>query len=174
MSYLAHRYAQALHEAGLPEETFDAGVRLVREHPPLADALLSPVIPIWEKEAVLAALAPFSEEPTLLRFFSLLLHSRRFALLPDIAEEYRYLKLEDGHITECLVRCVHIPDEKRQQQLKVRMKQMHHKEHLRLVFQLDPTLIGGYIVTLDGITYDQSIRGKLLGLSRYLEEVNAI
>lgn len=174
MSYVARRYAKALHDAKLSEAALSEAVDLIFKHPPLWDALCSPVISLREKEAVLAALSPFDQEPRLLRFMTLLLHGRRIGLLRDINEELRQLTLADGQITEVLVRCVHIPDEARCARLRERLQLLHKKEHLRLVFREEPALLGGYIVTLDGMTYDQSVRGKLLGLSRYLEEVNAI
>jgi F0F1-type ATP synthase delta subunit len=42
-----------------------------------------------------------------------------------------------------------------------------------MTFVIDPSLIGGFILTIEGVSYDRSVRGRLQGLSRYLEEVSA-
>lgn len=174
MSYLARRYAQALFESHCPEEPFSQGVQLIMENPPLWDALRSPLIPQAEKEAVLQSLSPFSETPTLLRFFHLLMESRRIGLLTDIAEEFRFICLEANEVSECTVTCVHIPEEALQKRLQKTLCEIHNKPEVQLLFHIDPALIGGFILHMDGVTYDQSIRGRLLGLSHYLEEVNAL
>lgn len=174
MSNLGHRYAQALFESHCPEAPFFQSVQLIVENSPLWDALLAPVIPQEEKEAVLQSLPPFSDFPVLLRFFHLLMESRRMILLPDIAEEFRHICLQAQAITECTVTCVHIPDEALQKRLQQTLCKIHNKPHIGLLFHIDPTLLGGFILHMDGVTYDQSIRGRLLGLSHYLEEVNAL
>jgi len=174
MSYLAHRYARALFESHCPEEPFSQGVQLIMENAPLWDALRSPLILPAEKEAVLQSLSPFSDSPILLRFFHVLLESRRIGLLSDIAEEFRFICLQAREVSECTVTCVHIPDETMQKRLVQTLCHIHNKPEVRLVFLIDPALLGGFILHMDGVTYDQSIRGRLLGLSHYLEEVNAV
>lgn len=174
MTYLARRYAQALFETGFSDALFSDSVQLILENPPLWDALCSPIVPQKSKEAVLAALPPFQDSPPLLRFYHLLLENGRFSLLPKIAEEFRQLHLEANSISECIVACVHIPENAQQERLKAMLMKRHNKPDIRLLFHIDPTLIGGFVLQLDGATYDHSIRGRLLGLSRHLEEVNAI
>lgn len=41
-----------------------------------------------------------------------------------------------------------------------------------MVFEIriDPSLLGGFTLELEGVTYDKSVRGALAGLSRQLEE----
>lgn len=174
MSYLAHRYAQALYEAGCEEDALFGNATFILESSPLWDALKSPIISITEKKAVLNALPTISDTPVLLNFFSLLIESRRITLLPEIVQEYRLLSLQAKQVAECTVTCVSIPSETQQERLKKVLCKLHNKPEVRLIFNIDPDIIGGFILNLDGITYDQSIRGRLRGLSRYLEEVNAI
>ena len=35
---------------------------------------------------------------------------------------------------------------------------------------MDPSLLGGFTLELEGVTYDKSVRGALAGLTRQLEE----
>lgn len=174
MSYLAHRYAQALYEVGCAEDILFHATAFILENEPLWDSLNSPIISNTEKKAVLLALPAISDAPVLLNFFTLLIESRRIPLLPEIVQEYRALSLQAKQVAECTVLCVSIPSESQQERLKRHLCKLHNKPEVRLVFSIDPEIIGGFILNLDGITYDQSIRGRLRGLSRYLEEVNAI
>lgn len=174
MSYLAHRYAKALYEVGCEENALLPSAEFILENGPLWDALNSPIISIAEKKAVLSSLPAISDTPVLLNFFTLLIESRRISLLSDIMQEYRLLSLQAKQVSECIVTCVSIPSEAQQERLKKVLCKLHNKPEIRLIFSIDPEIIGGFILNLDGITYDQSIRGRLRGLSRYLEEVNAI
>ena len=36
--------------------------------------------------------------------------------------------------------------------------------------RMDPSLLGGFTLELEGVTYDKSVRGALAGLTRQLEE----
>lgn len=174
MSYLARRYAQALYEVGCEHDSFFQCAECVLESSALWDALKSPIISRAEKEAVLKALPVISGTPALLNFFTLLIESRRISLLPEIVQEYHQLTLQASQVAECNVTCVRIPSEAQQERLKNVLCNLHSKPEVRLIFSIDPEIIGGFILNLDGTTYDQSIRGRLRGLSRYLEEVNAI
>jgi F-type H+-transporting ATPase subunit delta len=69
--------------------------------------------------------------------------------------------------------CVHIPSEEQQDKIKQMLCRLHHKSEVILIFHIDPALLGGFTLQIEGVTYDRSVRGRLIGLSRYLEEVNA-
>ena len=173
MSYLARRYAQALYDTGISEPQITKTVQSIMENPVLWEALLSPMIRPRQKADVLAALPDLANAPILLRFFQLITENRRMPLLPDITAEFHAITLEAQNSAECVMTCVHIPNEHLQANLKSQLCKLHNKSQVILIFRIDPMLIGGFILTIEGVTYDRSVRGRLLGLSRYLEEVNA-
>ncbi len=168
MSYVAQRYAQALHEVGCSAETFAEASNFLMETVPLWEALLSPLIHPREKKSVLSALPYFQDKETLLRFFLLLIHNQRLALLPDIAQNYHLMALEDAHASECLMRCVHVPSADQQARLKAKLCALHGKKDIRLLFEISPDLLGGFVLELDGVRYDHSIQGRLHGLAQHL------
>ncbi len=174
MSYLAKRYARALMETGCPESQLKEAAASVLDQPLIWDALLCPIIHLSEKDAVLKTLPSFADVPLLLRFFHVLIENGRIALLPDITEEFHQMSLLQNKAAQCHVTCCQIPDEALQQRLRQALCRLHNKLDVQFVFHIDPTLLGGFILQIDGQTYDQSIRGRLLGLSRHLNEVNAI
>ncbi|MDF2838833.1 MAG: synthase subunit delta [Evtepia sp.] len=173
MSYLARRYAQALYDTGLKETQFTEIIEVIMHDPVLWDTLLSPVIRSKEKISVLINLPEVSNFPIMLRFLELLTENRRMDLLPEIAAEFHTLTLDEQNVAECVMTCVTIPSEQQQEKLKQMLCKLHHKSEVTLRFIIDPTLLGGFTLTIEGVTYDRSVRGRLNGLSRYLEEVNA-
>ena len=68
--------------------------------------------------------------------------------------------------------CVRVPDAGRREQIKAALCRLHHKSEVRLIIKTDPGLLGGFILNIEGVTYDRSIRGGLRDLARHLEEVN--
>ncbi|MEA4932347.1 MAG: ATP synthase F1 subunit delta, partial [Lawsonibacter sp.] len=96
----------------------------------------------------------------------------RMSLLPEILQEYHVLDLREKNAAECVMTCVREPDAGRQEQIKAALCKLHHKSEVRLTIRLDPELLGGFILNMEGMTYDRSIRGELLALARHLEEVN--
>ena len=173
MSYIAARYAKALLEADVPLAQVEGAKQVLQENPALLDALKSPAISYEEKESVLKALFHEEGEASLLRCLLLLIKKKRLLLLPQIVEELDRLHLEADKIGQCTVTCVHIPPKEQQQRIMEKLCHLHHKEAVQLTFQLDPTILGGLILNIEGITYDYSIQGRLNGLSRYLTEVIA-
>lgn len=171
MSELARRYAEAFYglytnEAGLRE----AAGRL-RKIPELWESLTSPAVSPGEKERVLSRLAGLSDQPELLRFFQLLAKKGRISLLPGILEEFHKLDLHRRNAAECVMTCVRPPDPASQERIRTLLCRMHHKSEVSLILRTDPALLGGFILNMEGVTYDQSVRGRLRDLARHLEEV---
>lgn len=173
MSYLARRYAQALYDAGVDQLQFKEAMEVITGNPVLWETVQSPVVRPKEKISVLRNLFENSGSPKLLRFLELLTESRRINLLPDIAAELHMLTLDKQNVAECLMTCVNIPSQEQQKNLKQMLCKLHNKSEVILNFKLDPALLGGFTLTIEGVTYDRSVKGRLRGLSRYLEEVNA-
>lgn len=171
MSELSRRYATALYESGVSEASFSAAAHMLQDNAPLWDAFLSPVVRKPEKQGILQGLSMHIADDKLLTFFCLLAEKGRMDILPNILQDFHLLGLEKQQGAECLVTCVHIPTEQQQAAICRMLCKAHHKDFVSLQFQIDPALLGGFVLELEGITYDQSIRGRLLGLSRYLEEV---
>ena len=172
MSEVARRYALALEGAGVSMEQFLESAGAILEVPVLWDALKNPAIHPQNKQAILDRLPLWEENSPLLRFYKLLAQKSRLPLLPQIVAASRILRLERQDRTVCQVTCVHIPSMAQQNRLRETLQKRHQKKIVDLEFHVDSTLLGGYILEIEGVTYDLSLQGKLRGLSRYLEEVS--
>ncbi len=172
MKELSRRYAAALYGVYTDDVRLREASEELMSVPELWEALKSPAVRFGEKERVLERVTKLSDAPELLCFFKLLAEKGRIELLPDIVREFYELTLSRHGAAECLVTCAREPDKEIQEKLKTFLCKAHDKSEVRLSFRIEPSVIGGFILNIDGVTYDQSVRGRLRKLNRYLEEVN--
>lgn len=170
MSQTAAQYAKALFETNCPESELRSTAALILENKELLDALVSPAVSCKEKQAVLHRLPFTSCCPVLMHFYELLAKNGRFALLSDILYEYHLLTLAAANQTVCVMRCAQMPSD----QTVVRIAKALCKEHgasaVEMQVVIDPSLVGGFVLQIDGITYNKSVSGQLQRLSRRLQE----
>lgn len=174
MSGLSRRYAEALYGPFTDEKALRGTAAALMSLPPVWEVLTSPAISAKEKKAVLSRLPGLGNDPVLLRFLGLLAEKGRMALLPQVVEDFHALGLERRGAAECVVTCVRPLDAQRQASLKAALCKLHHKSEVTLTLRMDPGLLGGFVLEMDGVTYDRSVRGGLKELARRLEEECAI
>lgn len=169
MSELARRYAEACFDLAPEAGPFAEAAQKMMESP-LRETLEDPTIDWREKERALDRLPWLSDRPELLRFYKLLSQKGRMALLPEIAESFGRLDLESRNTAVCRMRCVHVPDEAHLARLEQTLCALHHRSAIQWDIRTDPELMGGFVLTIDGVTYDRSVRGALHDMERQLQE----
>lgn len=172
MSELTRRYAKALYEVFPDEAALKNATGALCTAEPLWAALISPAISTQEKWRVLSRLPEAAKRPVLASFFGLLAKKGRLSLLPEILREFHVLDLTAKNAAECVMTCVHAPNDAQQAQICAVLCRLHRKAKVRLIIRTDAELLGGFILNIEGVTYDRSVRGALSALSRHLEEVN--
>lgn len=172
MKELARRYAEALYETFPEEEKLTQAAASLQDCPELWQALISPVVRSAEKEAVLSRL-PFPNlavEPHLLRFLQVLARRGRMTLLPEIVNQFHDLSLKGQNAAGATVTWARQPEAGELEKLQDWLCQKFQKSRIDFNLRLDPSLLGGFTLEIEGVTYDQSIRGRLARLARHLEE----
>lgn len=171
MSQLARTYAQALYQAdpGAGEALAETA-RALMEDAALWQALTSPAVQCREKEGVLARLECLAGRDILLRFYCLLARKGRMELLPGIVEAFQLLALAGRGAARCVMTCAHAPDPQSLERLRRALCALHHKQDIEMDVRVDPALLGGFTLTLEGVTYDKSVRGALKEIQRRMEE----
>lgn len=170
MSEIARRYAEACFSLRLDPGRFADAARSLADCPPLRKALEDPTVDWREKERVLNRLPIFHGAPLLLNFYRLLARKGRMALVPEIAEAFRKFDLASRNAAVCELRCVRVPDEARLEKLRKALCRLHHRDEVLLDIRKDPELLGGVLLKIDGVTYDSSVRSRLRGMERQLQE----
>ncbi len=172
MKELARRYAEALYEIFPEEEKLARAAASLRDCPELWEALISPVVRSAEKEAVLSRLPlpALAGEPHLLRFLQVLAWRGRMALLPEIVDQFHGLSLKGQNAAAATLTWARQPEAGELEKLQDWLCQKFQKSRIDFNLRLDPALLGGFTLEIEGVTYDQSIRGRLARLARHLEE----
>ncbi len=164
---LARRYARALLEsaadAGKMEEVageLEAFVASLDQVPKLRLILLSPEIERSKKRELVERLADGRFSDLFLRFLTLLIHTGRESLLPEIRTEYsRLLDRKLGRIRAETTTAVPL-EEELVEQLGRNMSEMLGAE-VKLRTRVDPDILGGVVIRVDGKVYDASLRRRL-------------
>jgi len=172
---LARRYAKALLEIGIKQQTFDAlgkeldrAADMLKGSPELRNALENPVFPVEKRRLVLDELARrLALSKTLRNFVMLLLDKGRIAALPDIARAHRALVDEYAGRVRALVTSARPLDPMLETRLKTALERQSGKTVL-LEKREDPSIMGGLVTQLGDIVYDGSVRTQLQQLREQL------
>jgi F-type H+-transporting ATPase subunit delta len=172
---IARRYAKALLEIGIQQQTYDAlGKELdraadtLRQSPELRVALENPIFPIEKRKLILDELSRrLALSKTVRNFIMLLLDKGRIARLPDISRVYR--GLVDEHAGR--VRATVVSARPLDPMLETRLKTALEKQSGKVVIfekREDPSILGGLITQLGDTLYDGSVRTQLQELREEL------
>lgn len=170
MSELSRRYAEALYSLAPDEASLRSTAGAMMSDAPLWESLRSPAVQAWEKERILSRLPELEGKEQLLHFYQLLAEKGRMALLPDILEAFHDLALKSAGAARCRLTCVRVPGDAELQKLRKALCRLHNKRDIEFDVRTDPSLLGGFTLEIEGVTYDKSVRGALAGLARQLEE----
>lgn len=165
---VAQRYAEALFSLGAREgkqaehgECLEELARLLAAEPKLGQVLKSPLVSAEEKKAVLGQiLAKLDSDATMRNFCFLLADKNRLAELAAIAGCYRAL-LDNamGILRGSVITAIRL-DEKRQQDVRRKLKDKVGKD-MEVTFHIDPEILGGLVLRVGDKVVDASLRAQL-------------
>lgn len=105
----------------------------------------------------------------IVNFMKLLVEKERFECFQDAAEWFHRRYNEDFGIVEaCVTSAVALSDNDREA-LRQKLQQMSKKQ-VTLITRVDPSLIGGVRVEMDGKRYDNTIQNKLSRLKQSMAQ----
>ena len=170
----ARRYARALldvalekGDTGLRQDLDDLG-RLYVEHAELRTLLLHPTVPPEKKTAVVAALLRGRPSDLLQRLVTLLGERDRIELLPLIAKAYvRQWNARKG-IVEAEAVSARELDETEARAISAAAARAAGGKQIELRRRVDPGLMGGLLLRMEGRIYDGSVRARLRALREQL------
>ena len=171
MSETIERYAATLY--GLAAEDRAGLIRT-------ADALLADKA-LWaslrsgavspaEKAELLRTAPELAGSEVLRGVLGLLAQEGQLADFPAVLEEVRRLDLIARGGAPCTVTCAREPDEAMKEDLRKAVCRLRGLDQAAMSFRVDPELLGGFVVEVQGVTYDYSVKGRLDRLARGLED----
>ena len=90
--------------------------------------------------------------------------------LPAILAEYSRLALAAQGGVECRVTCARQPDEATQEAIRQAVCKLRGAKNAVLEIAIDPSILGGFVLDVEGVTYDRSVKGRLDRLARGMQD----
>ena len=174
MSEATERYAAALFGAAQG----DAGAVRAAAEALMADTkhwnvLVSPAATDTEKKELLAGAPQLDGQDALKAFLQLLLEEGHLDALPEILPEFTRLALAAQGGVNCVMTCARQPDEATQEAVRKAVCKLRGAQNAVLQIKIDPSLLGGFVLDVDGVTYDRSVKGRLDRLARGMKDAPA-
>jgi F-type H+-transporting ATPase subunit delta len=169
----AYRYAKALMDLAVEqdkvreiEQDMHLVLDTIKGSDPLKDMLHSPVITDHDKAAALKAVFK-NAQPLTSELFNLLGTNGRVDILKGVAEQYEalYEKMQGQDVAKVLT-AVPLSASLEKKILK-QLKKITGREVV-IENEIDPELIGGFILQMGDLEYNASISNKLGNLKREL------
>ncbi len=164
---LAGRYARALllsaEDKGETERVLAelaAFAKVLETEPRLRLVLFSPEVERDRKEALVKDLLSGQVSELFLRFLLVLIKANRQNLLPEILGQYEQLLDQRlGRVRARTTTAVPLPDDLREQLRQALARALDAQ--VELSTDVDPEILGGLVVRVDGKVYDASVRHRL-------------
>ena len=123
-----------------------------------------------EEKAELIRTAPMlAGKEQLTAFVLLLLEQGTLDSLPAILRELRQLELAAQGGAVCVVTCARQPDEATLEDLRRAVCRLRGLDRVVLQVEIDPAILGGFRLEVQGVVYDRSVRGRLERLAQGLQ-----
>jgi F-type H+-transporting ATPase subunit delta len=172
---IARRYARALLDVSVTErrvrETEDeirAVADLYRTAPSFRTALVTPVIPRPEKQAIAAKALEGRVGGSLVRFMQVLVEEGRASFLPAIAEIYDALADAHEGLLRVEVRTARPLPTAHRDRLRAALLALAGGRQVELQERVDAALIGGIALRIGDTVIDGSVADRLKRLKEHL------
>lgn len=173
---IAYRYAKALFDFAVDEkilEKVNADMELInqvcKQNRDFRNILRSPIINKKKKMAILREIFKDHLTKETMTYLEIITRKSRENYLPDIPFYFTELYHEQKNIKTAVLKTAVPLDEGLRRKI-IAMLEKKTKAHIHLVEEIDPRLIGGFIIQVDDQQYDTSIQRKLMMLKREFEE----
>ena len=173
---LARRYAKALYDLGIEENVgqkfladLHTVVGLMIESEELKSIMESPIYDINLKKIILGTLLNKANISKYIEnFLYILLEKDRFQQLPDVLESYHDIINEvAGKATANVISAVELT-EVQQKRISEVFSRLSNKQ-INIETTIDPSIIGGLVVDVEGMVYDGSIKSNLIKFKESLK-----
>lgn len=163
-SLAALRYARVLHELNIPEDiVFETG-SILEKTPELLGLLESPAVTKEKKHILVERI--FHKE--IQNFLKVALDYGKISSMPEIIRAYEEQRNHMSGIAGAKLRYVVMPADEQLAKMEEFIKDKYGAAGVRWEMHKDDTLIGGFILQVEGNEYDYSIEGRLKRLEQKL------
>lgn len=173
---LANRYAKALFSVAQEENALDEYAKSLNEIattmstlPEFKDGVTNPLYPVDVRCKVMAHVAQaMGAAQVVMNFLDLVIHKKRAAYIPDIAEAFQILIDTQRNICQGTVVTAMPLTTELNDKLQATLEKITGKKVV-LSIKTDPSIIGGIIAKVGDLVLDGSIRSQLQGLKESIK-----
>ena len=171
MTELIQRYAAALYDLAQTDNMGLTGAaQELLEQEQLWKVLTSSAVRVEEKKELIRSAAPLAGLEPLQACLCLRAEEGHLDLFPDILEEVHQLELAADGGAVCVMTCAHKPDQAALDDVRRAVCRLRNLDRVVLQVKIDPELLGGFVLEVQGVTYDRSVKGRLERLAKGLEK----
>jgi len=137
----------------------------------LMDYLNSPVVKNAAKREILAKTLKSQINTETFKFLMVLVDRDRINLLSSVINNYLELVYETASIKMIEVSTASAFTNSQKNTLIQKLKELTNAREIRLVINVDPSLIGGFLIKTDSKVIDFTIKNQLQQLAKHLDTV---
>ena len=170
----AEAFLQVSEARGETDQVIDqakAILALWQDSAELREALGSPVLEVEAKKQVLTSLFSDQVTPAFLNLLKLLADRQRIGILDAVLDRLIELFREQRNIALATVTSAAPLSEEQQAQLSEKVRSVAGTANVEVNLQVDPTLIGGFILRVGSKVIDASLSGQVRRLGLELARV---
>jgi len=175
-SKIAVRYAKALFESSVGQgkleniqEDLNALLLLEQQVPEFKDLLESPVLNASQKQEILKILFEKNVDDLTFRFLMLISENKRDAFLSSVCRVYKDLYKQKKGIMAALVTTAGVLQEKTAERVKLTLENFF-KSQIELQAEMNPDLIGGFILRVEDKQLDASVASQLRKIKKGMDQ----
>ncbi|MEB3200790.1 MAG: ATP synthase F1 subunit delta [Synechococcaceae cyanobacterium] len=171
----AEAFLQVAGAAGEADTTVEQArdlLALWESSPELRDALASPVLEVEAKKAALVSLFGEQVSPLMLNLLKLLADRKRIGILDSVLTRLIELYREQNNIALATVRSAQPLSEEQQAQLAQNVRSVAGTDKVEIDLSVDPSLIGGFVLSVGSKVIDASLSGQVRRLGLELARVS--
>jgi len=178
MSYskIAKRYAKALFDFSKENSSFenvkkdmDYIHQLCAQSEDFVAVLNSPILKVQKKKEVVAAVVGDNVSDSTMNMLGIIANSRRESIIPTMADEFIKMYNESiGLMKVDLYSAVELSQDLKDK-ISIRIAQQTEKK-IELTQHIQEDLIGGFVLKMDDMLYDASLKSQLSKLKNVLTQ----
>lgn len=175
---IPHRYAKALYkfagESGKTKKVYEemnGVIASFSSNPDLQRVMSNPFVDDADKEKVMLAAVGKAAGEDYHRFVKLVLDHNREDLIYLMALAYRDIYRKENHISQVKITTAAKLPEKELDKLKNVVEKYFHDTTFEYDVEVDPSIIGGFVINVDSTRMDASMKGELEELRQNLLEI---
>lgn len=162
MTVVADNYAKVLIDMNIADDDM-AAMRALLADEAVFEALGNPFVSRKNKQSVIDKLFPAA----VCNFVKVMSDNGDIALCGDMFQAYDQMVLDRKNMVRATFTYVTKPDDAQVEKLKKLICKQYGKDGVELTLQEDPSLVGGFILSVGDSVLDKSIRTAILKMQRH-------